>query len=389
MVTKMEEFSKEKFYKDILFMFDKIKSTHPNIYYRVSESELNSLIDNYMKDDSINTFESSIYYLSSIFARIGDSHTELISYYSPSLFKFRIINNEVVVSESYDERVLPGSILETINGISVNQIISELIKITTPRTSEGVIGEVEVSLNNKGVLGILPSIKQSASIDYCFNVNGNKVNINEEIGKTDYTKYKYPKYYEYSIVDGVVVIKYRKCRNEEELPFKDFVEEIKSILNVDGYVVDLRGNGGGNSSIIEPLVEFLRDKKVVTLVDNKVFSSGIMACVDLKNIGSEIVGTHLAENLNSFGEVLIEESPNYKLKFSHSKKYFSIYEGHYSSLEGKEKYDDFFSHEENKKYLEPISINPDVYLDVTKEDLINNTDSVLEYAVSSIKEMRL
>ena len=82
----MEEFSKEKFYEDILYMFDVIKEHHPNLYYKISEEEFNSLIEIYMKDENIDTLDKSLYYLYGILVRIGDSHTLLTDYYNPCRF---------------------------------------------------------------------------------------------------------------------------------------------------------------------------------------------------------------------------------------------------------------------------------------------------------------
>ena len=49
-------------------------------------------------------------------------------------------------------------------------------------------------------------------------------------------------------------------------------------LNVK-YILDLRGNKGGNSEILNPFQDLVREKKLegVLLIDSKVFSSGRFA----------------------------------------------------------------------------------------------------------------
>ena len=53
---------------------------------------------------------------------------------------------------------------------------------------------------------------------------------------------------------------------------------------IEKYIMDLRGNTGGDSSIIKPLVDLIEkmELKGVVLIDNGVFSSGRFAVADFK-----------------------------------------------------------------------------------------------------------
>ena len=172
----------------------------------------------------------------------------------------------------------------------------------------------------------------------------------------------------------------------ENYPFKDMVNDIKNEKGIDGYIVDIRGNEGGNSAIIEPLIEFLKGKKIITLVDKFVYSSAIIGLVDLKRIGSVVIGTNIAERVNSFGEIMHGKTSNYDMNFKCSKKYFYYKNDEILYIEGKKEYDKFFKDSLNEKYLYPIWIQPDLYKQSTYEDLINNKDSVLDFAVEFFKK---
>lgn len=130
-----------------------------------------------------------------------------------------------------------------------------------------------------------------------------------------------PENYSYEIVNDCVVIHYNSCRDKDKM--EELIKKISKI-QVDKYIIDLRYNGGGDSSIIRPLIEFLKGKKVVALINEYVFSSGRMALVELKKIGAYVIGTNISTSLNAFGnnpseykidgtELIVKRSSNYFL----------------------------------------------------------------------------
>ena len=64
-------------------------------------------------------------------------------------------------------------------------------------------------------------------------------------------------------------------------------------------------NTSSFSNIIKPLIEHLSNKDIelFTLVDRGVFSSGRFAAIDMKKIGSKIVGEEIGTPINCFGYV--------------------------------------------------------------------------------------
>ena len=385
-VVYMEEFKKEKFYEDMIEMFNIIKARHPNLYYKISENELNGLLNSYLTEKTIDSLDKSIYYLYKIFVRIGDSHTLLEDYYNPSKLKFSIIDGECIVRKTFGKDELIGAILESINGVSCDEIIKELKELIVPRTEDGINARIEQYLSNKAILYMLPSIYPSVDIEYTLIKDGKEYKHKENVFDVDYSNFQKPRNYEYKIVDNMVIINYRKCRDMEDYSFEEMVKEIESLENIDGYIVDLRGNEGGNSEVINPLIDFLKNKKVVTIVDKYVFSSGIMAYNNLRNIGSRIVGTKIAERVNNFGNILHGETKNYKIRFIYSTKYFAYKNNEFFSIEGQKEYDDFFSNSENTIYLEPIYFYPDIYAFLSKKDIIQGTDSVLEISYKMLRK---
>lgn len=111
------------------------------------------------------------------------------------------------------------------------------------------------------------------------------------------------------IQDKTLVFKYKNC-HPYYIPIIDSLlitlgREIEN-QNITKFALDLRGNGGGASSIIKPLIEYLKNTnfELITIVDKGVFSSGRFACVAMQMIGSKIVGEQIGTPINCFGNVL-------------------------------------------------------------------------------------
>jgi hypothetical protein len=147
------------------------------------------------------------------------------------------------------------------------------------------------------------------------------------------------RYYRYEILPGtrVLYIRYDRCADDPTQPFADFAKEMFAAVDaaspaITGVVIDLRGNGGGNSRVIEPLLRGLRDRqslrargRLYALVGPDTFSSGLLAAINLRNdLGAAMVGDTPGEKLNSYGEVRPLTLPNSRLLLQYSIKFFKL-----------------------------------------------------------------
>ena len=168
---------------------------------------------------------------------------------------------------------------------------------------------------------------------------------------------------------------------------EQLIAKLKEDINIKNYIIDLRYNGGGSSSVIKPLISFLKDKNIVVLVNEYVFSSGCMALVELKKIGAYIIGTDIGTSLNHFGNCPNNlDIDKLNIRVTSSSTYW--YYDKELSLTGYEK-DEFNTYFNNKKeLLEPVLLHPDKYVYLTKEDIINEYDKQMKKAVNYFKEFR-
>ena len=131
--------------------------------------------------------------------------------------------------------------------------------------------------------------------------------------------------------------------------------------DLERLVVDLRHNGGGDSEVLRPLLAGLgrrpewRGPRVVALIGNATYSSAMMnALVLRRDLGAVLVGEPTGQRPNSFGEVRSFRLPFSGLRVGCSTRRFRLVEG------------------------DPPSLEPDVEVPTTFDDLYHGRDPVLE-----------
>lgn len=115
------------------------------------------------------------------------------------------------------------------------------------------------------------------------------------------------------------------------------------------------------------------DKKVIALVNEKVFSLGMMVMIDLKKIGSYIVDTNIGTSLNYFGETPGKLDLNdLGLSIKRSNRYWYYDENLKCKSFTKDNFEDYFKNK--KEFLESIIFKLDKFVDLTIKDINNNDD---------------
>ena len=385
--------AKEKI-KDIINLIDE---KHIDMYFNISKEELDKYIDEIIEKQEINDVYSLYYYTNMIIKKIFgiyDSHTKLLfekgDFYLP--IKFKYINNKLYIIRTTEEyrNLLYGEVVK-INNVDINKIVEEIENISAHSTNECLIPQVEMFLINGYKIKSLPSIDSSCN-EFEFTIaRNNNIYFTKLTRNEGYLlPINKPKSnYSYEIIDDKIVIIYNKCREDYEGQMIAFVKEIEHIskeYNINNFVVDIRGNLGGNSEIIKPLVEFLKNKEVITLVDECVFSSGVFAVVDLKNINSKFVGTGIATQFNHFGDINSEKIDDFIITTSHKYFYIDEISKKYKYADTKENFEIL---KQNKKLFIPQLFEPDYYSKKSIEDYKNGIDRELELAIDLMNKNKI
>jgi hypothetical protein len=115
--------------------------------------------------------------------------------------------------------------------------------------------------------------------------------------------------------EEAVYLRYYRCRDRDG--FRPVAAEVLALLDADPsarLVVDLRGNVGGDSSVIRPLLDGLRQRgagaRTLALIDGGTYSSGTFNARDLRRLGATLVGEPTGDAPGGWGEVRSFELPN-------------------------------------------------------------------------------
>ena len=387
--------AKEKI-KDILNL---IEERHIDMYFNISKEELDRYIDEILEMYDINDDYSLYYYTNMIIKKIFgiyDSHTKLLfeksDFYLPIRFKY--INNKLYIIRTTEEtKSLLYSEVKKIENIDINIIIDEIKSIIASSTEEYITSQIELFLINGYKIKSLPSINSKLD-EFNFTVNKDEKIIDMKLTKDEgylLSINKPKENYSYEIIDDKMIIVYNKCREEYDGQMIEFVNKIESEskkFGIEKFIIDIRGNQGGNSEIINPLIEFLKDKKTVTLVDEYVFSGGRFAILDLKNINSKFVGTGIGTQLNCFGNAPITKYDNFIIPISN--KYFYMDTSYsYDDFRYADTKEKFKKLKQNKELFVPQIFKPDYYSKKNIDDYKDGFDRELEFAIELLKEEKL
>ena len=394
----------EKYLQDLWLMIDTLESEHPNIYQYCSRHDIEAIIKEFLP---INGKKEFSYLIKRIFKVINDPHTQVFNALKKAPFEFKIINNQVYLiatTEEYKDYLYWELI--AINNRPIGDIIFELKKIIPFHQDSFADHRLEVILNQKWQLSSLPMFINNDSFEYTFKKDNNKVSLTFETeGKYDIKPglrmgeggdFSLEPNYSYELINDILKINYRRCYEDPEYLINDFKIELEKMIqehNIKKIVFDLRGNGGGKSSTISPIIEMLSQHNcvVATLINNAVFSSGIWTLGMLSELGSVTIGTGIGDYVNGFGHVkeLILPNSNFKVQFS--TKYFYLLEnnrrGKGGQLLGPKEFKSFFSKPENQFLLKPVEFIPDIYCENNIQDYEQGRDTQLEKAIEYLTKI--
>ncbi len=366
--------SKTKWIEDIDYLQTTLAKKHKNVYHTLTKEEYNEKFNKLREElPSLNDNEIKIR-LSQIVASVGDAHTALkLGFNKDKLYpiSFYWFGEDIRVSEiNKDNENYLGYKLHSINDFPIDDIISKInslishendqwLKVMNTQylTSPDVLSSLEIStkdevkftlINNDGStldLNLTPSINifddKLTSLAELMHTKPIKLqNISEDPYANLYW-YKYIEeentlYFQYNAcIDKTVAKRYGYEDYDTYPKFDEFSKELITAINnnkIDKFIIDLRNNTGGNSSLMADLAEKLsnietlkKSDNIFVLIGRETFSSGVFACIDLKNCLSPIfIGEPTGGNVNGYGDIKFLTLPNLKLKVSYSTKLFTL-----------------------------------------------------------------
>ena len=280
------------------------------------------------------------------------------------------INNKVYVVNN-------GMFLEVnkIGNLSINEVCEKMSEYICYETNEWLSIQLTKNLNKTTLYDIL-------GIDYSIIElkDGQQLNVKTTKNMFDYSML-YPPYetindklFSYLILQpDIIRINYRTCNTQLKNEIEKFFNEIKEKIekeNIKHYILDVRGNPGGDSEIILPLLNYLCEKKItgVTLTDNRVFSSGTWAVRYAKEIlNTTLIGQPLGQGNIRFGQQSGKIELSDDLIVGYTEKFFDF----------------------SNVFKQSGAIKPDIEIPLTIEDIKNKSDRTLSTAIDFIRNKDL
>lgn len=374
--------------EDIAFFKEELPKKHKNPFSVISREEFeertSKLEENVDKLDNHQVFSE----LGKIIASIKDAHTST-NYWDGKKYplEFYLINDDMyVVNTDESLKDMIYSKIISVDGVSWDILNEEL--------SQQISYENESWLNLMLSNYFLPAYLYSAGVKndldfHMFNVEKDgeiqkfqvpilsyKDPVNFYWGKSsDKMLGNFEKYYDYTYVqeNKTLYFEYNVCADMEDMKFKDFNDNMFQIIEsneVENIIVDLRGNSGGDSEILNPFTERLKsyvasndDVKIYILVGRSTMSSGMFAIFRIKEAAPDAIsiGEPTGGAIDCYGEVKVFYLPNSQLPIQYSTKYFE------------------FSKVYNYVPQESNTYTPDILISPSIGDFMNNNDLVLKH----------
>lgn len=306
-----------------------IRATHPAPFTKVSEAEFDAAVEALDADwERLAARGEEGFALRELAASLGDEHTtvaqEGVRDAALPFFVMKIGEDFVIVQAQQEYARWAGCVLEAVGGVPACELAARMTPYLSAETDgwRGVLAAQEmISMRMLMHIGAAQSMEE-ADITVRDTRTGETrtETVKALAGEYDYgTSALMPMaqtfaqsgyYYATLLEGGELFIQYNVCADDPQMPMADFAAALDEQLGEnfpDKIIVDLRHNGGGNSEVINPLLELLarygrQGSALYALIGAETFSSGVMDAMKLRDMGAVLVGEATGGVLG-FGEL--------------------------------------------------------------------------------------
>ena len=403
-------FSQEKLQEDFIQARSLLEEIHPALYDYTEKEVLDSIFDHgYRKINGTMDFRGFYTLLAEILAPIGCGHTSLwipSDFWNPAPDRFfplklTILGSGAVVAGEYGntDTIPPGSEIKSVNGKSIQEIFRELESAVSADgfNRSNIIRRIERDFSKKYALhfGFPDQFRityRAPGQDFCTEALLDPASI--ELIDQDTWKGSELSFREVDGAStGILTINTFGYYDRVDM-FQAFMDSVFRVVRereIGNLILDLRRNGGGDPFCSSYLFSFLEQKPVpyfaepyrkyarladpipraedhftgnlITLIDGHGFSTTGHFCALLKYHGiGQFVGEELGATFTCTGNAQYIDLENTRIILGTARV------SRYSAA---------------VQDMDPMrGVMPDFPVEPTRQDIINGTDRVLEFALS-------
>jgi len=376
------ELTPDQWRADVAFLAKELPQRHKNLYHTLSRAEFQRMVDELSADIPKLSEVEIRGRIARILAAIGDGHTwaDIASdrYFDLGFQQFPEGLFVVSSVKRYEDAL--GAQVMAIDGTPVEEVRKRLSQYAPAENQYSAIAYAG-SVQNPAALrasGITRSVEraefllQKGGRSFSLTVTARPVKSRRPAGvPTPFTpplslrRADENYWYEYLADGKALYIQYNSCAEVRNLPFQKFTAQVLETAlreTPEKLVIDVRHNGGGNSEILNPLLEAMASNAVLrpsggvyVLSGPDTFSSGLMAAMRLRTrFQAMVAGEPTRERLNHYGNMGTFNLPNSGIQVAYSTRYFIQAEG------------------------DPETLEPELLVPLTASDYFAGRDAVLE-----------
>jgi len=388
--------STEDWQEDLDFLAENLLNRHPNFYTKHTVEEFETALDTlYKRIDALDNLQIVIE-LNRILAMGGDAHTNLsFSQYLKQMNRLPIqcimLKDGMFISATtakYSDLI--GAQILKFGDTDVHESINRIGVLFAHENHSKLINSGSTYLTMMPALAAVGLAESFDAQTYNLSIKDSQgereIKLDCSIPKArlswvsfaqqfkDGLPLMYRKssgYYqtEFLADSQTMYLAYNKCKNAEDFPMElltKFIREKSEEHDAKRIVIDLRMNGGGDETVLWPMMKMLEDSErfadpgdIITLISRYTFSSAMSNAHQLKSrTGSILIGEPTGGKPNHFGQLNSFELPYSELTVWYSTKWFNKVEG------------------------DPDSVYPDILIEFESSDFFDGQDPMLEAALS-------
>lgn len=337
---------------DIQFAADQLPRLHPNFFTRGSRDDFATLVEQSLIRIGTQSEAANMLDLTRIFAFGADGHTTFNPFQAGStLTRFPLTlrwfdDGLWVLSIAESQAKWLGRRLLSLQDVDVEEAHRRLLPwishendswarlgsaalLTCPEALQavGLLNPGEpLRLNLEGDSAVeLPAANQT-------QVSGPQLARPRNPLYMRYGGFNY--WFDYLAQDRALYVQYNRCAETASLPMIEFTRQLFDFFagnDVQRAIFDLRANGGGNSAVLNPILDAIDEGRrlgqrlpMACIIGRRTYSSGVFNAIDLKQRGAGLVGEPTGGNPSWFGEVRTIPLPSTPFTGSYSTRKFNI-----------------------------------------------------------------